>query len=530
MLPDGSTPGAPAFPAKRPHTGCADALAGCRRRRRQDAPAARPAPLWLLLILAAVLACAQPAADDPAARPPNVVFILADDLGYGDLGAYGSTIIDTPHIDALAASGVRFEAGYVTAAVCSPSRAGLMTGRYPQRHGYEFNGMGRAFGLSLDETTLAEVMGSAGYATGAVGKWQLGWEGGMHPLDRGFDEFFGMQSGSIFIEPSAEGVENWNPQPISETRQRPIFRGREVVEETEYLTEVLTREALDFIDRHHEEPFFLYLAHYTPHVPLQATAKYLDRYRHIEDQKTRIFAAMVSSLDDSVGEVMARLREHGLEEDTMIVFLSDNGCALYVDGACTNGPLRGGKRWFFEGGIRVPFLLSWPAGVEPGQVYEPAVSSLDLLPTFAAAGGAPLPEKPLDGVDLLPYLRGEVDGVPHETLFWRAGPNRAVRRGDWKLWQVNRASEEQVASLPLLGALFPAWEAPHGSPLGQLNRLHDLENDLGERIPLAGDEQAVLDELRRALDAWEGELVEPRWWSNRGTAGMVDDEAIELIF
>ena len=470
--------------------------------------------LSLVAAVGAVLGCGQDpageAAGGEAQRPPNVVFILADDLGYGDLGVYGSDIIETPHIDALAAAGVRFTAGYVTAAVCSPSRAGLMTGRYPQRHGYEFNPSGQDYGLSLDETTLAEVMRTAGYATGAVGKWQLGWGDGKHPLDRGFDEFFGMQSGSIYIEPSAEGVENWSPLPLPEVRGRPIFRGREVVEETEYLTEVLTREALDFIDRHHDRPF--------------------DRYRHIEDPRVRIFAAMVSAVDDSVGEVRARLREHGVEDDTLIVFLSDNGCAFYLQGGCTNGPLSGGKRWFFEGGIRVPFLLNWPGKVEPGQVYRPAVSSLDLLPTLAAAAGASLPEKPLDGVDLLPYLRGEVDGVPHEFLFWRAGPNRAVRRGDWKLWQVNRASEEQVASLPLLGALFPDWEAPHGSPLGQLNRLHDLENDLGERIPVADDEQAVLEELRRALDAWESELVEPRWWSNRGTAGMVDDEAIELIF
>ena len=498
------------------------------------APASPPAPLCRLLILFAILVAALGCAADPAteqaSRPPNVVFILADDLGYGDVGIYGSEIIDTPNIDELARGGVRFGAGYVTAAVCSPSRAGLMTGRYPQRQGYEFNPSGRDYGLNPDETTLAEVMRSAGYATGAVGKWQLGWGDGKHPLDRGFDEFFGMQSGTIYIEPSAEGVENWSPLPLAEVRERPIFRGREVVEETEYLTEVLTREALDFIDRHHDRPFFLYLAHYAPHTPLQATAKYLDRYRHIEDPRVRIFAAMVSAVDDSVGEVRARLREHGLEDDTLIVFLSDNGCAFYLQGGCTNGPLSGGKRWFFEGGIRVPFLLNWPAGVEPGQVYRPAVSSLDLLPTFAAAAGAPLPEKPLDGVDLLPYLRGEVDGVPHETLFWRAGPNRAVRRGDWKLWQVNRASEEQVASLQLLGALFPDWEAPHGSPLGQLNRLHDLENDVGERIPLADDEQVVLEELQRALDAWESELVEPRWWSNRGTAGTVDDEAIELIF
>ena len=490
--------------------------------------------LFRLLILAAALAvtfaCAADPATEEASRPPNVVFILADDLGYGDVGIYGSEIIDTPNLDELARGGVRFEAGYVTAAVCSPSRAGLMTGRYPQRHGYEFNPSGREYGLRLDETTLAEVMRDAGYATGAVGKWQLGWSDGKHPLDRGFDEFFGMQSGTIFIEPSAEGVENWNPQPISETRQRPIYRGREVVEETGYLTEVLTREALDFIDRHHDEPFFLYLAHYTPHVPLQATAKYLDRYRHIEDQKTRIFAAMVSSLDDSVGEVVARLRELGIEEDTMIVFLSDNGCALYVDGACTNGPLRGGKRWFFEGGIRVPFLLSWPAGVEAGQVFEHAVSSLDLLPTFAAAAGAPQPEKPLDGVDLLPYVRGEQAGPPHEALFWRAGPNRAVRRGHWKLWEVNRATEERLAQITRTGDLLRDFDAPRDSPLGQVLRLHDLGVDLGELDTVAGEETGILEELQRALDAWESELAEPMWWSNRGTAAVVDGEGLQLIF
>ena len=522
MFTERSTPGAPASPP-------AAAAGG-----QESAPAARPAPLCRLLIFSAILAaalgCSQSPASEQAQRPPNVVFILADDLGYGDLGLYGSEIIDTPHIDALGAAGVRFEAGYVTAAVCSPSRAGLMTGRYPQRHGYEFNPSGRDYGLRLDEATLAEVMRSAGYATGAVGKWQLGWDDGKHPLDRGFDEFFGMQSGTIFIEPSAEGVENWNPQPISETRRRPIYRGREVVEETGYLTEVLTREALDFIDRRHDEPFFLYLAHYTPHVPLQATAKYLDRYRHIEDQKTRIFAAMVSSLDDSVGEVVAKLREHGIEEDTMIVFLSDNGCALYVDGACTNGPLRGGKRWFFEGGIRVPFLLNWPAGVEGGQVFEPAVSSLDLLPTFAAAAGAPLPEKPLDGVDLLPYVRGEQAGPPHEVLFWRAGPNRAVRRGDWKLWEVNRATEERLSQITRTGDLLRDFEAPRDSPLGQVPRLHDLGVDLGELHTAAGEETEILEELQRALDAWESELAEPMWWSNRGTAAIVDGEGLQLIF
>jgi len=463
-------------------------------------------------------------------RRPNVVLVLADDLGYGDLGVYGSESIETPHMDALSAAGVRFEAGYVAAAVCGPSRAALMTGRYPQRHGYEFNRSGADYGLSLDETTLAEVLRAAGYVTGAVGKWQLGWAGGRHPLDRGFDEFFGMQSGTMFIEPSTEGVESWNPTPLPEIRRRPVFRGREVVEETEYLTEALTREALAFIDRHRDRPFFLYLAHYAPHVPLQATAKYLDRYRHIEDRKTRIFAAMVSALDDSVGGVVAKLREHGLEQDTLIVFLSDNGCALYIDGACTNGPFRGGKRWFFEGGIRVPFLLAWPGGLRPGQVYRSAVSSLDLLPTLAAAAGAPLPAAPLDGVNLLPWVRGEEAGTPHGTLFWRAGPNLAVRRGDWKLWQVNRASEERLAEITRTGGLLRNFVAPRDSPLGQVLRLHNLQVDLGESSSVADEETEVLGELQRELDAWESELAEPMWWSNRGTAAVVDGEVIQLIF
>ncbi|MEE2775403.1 MAG: sulfatase-like hydrolase/transferase, partial [Acidobacteriota bacterium] len=378
--------------------------------------------------------------------------------------------------------------------------------------------------------TLAEILRAAGYATGAVGKWQLGWDDGAHPLDRGFDEFFGMQSGNIYFEAGVEGSESWSPEPIPETRRRPLFRGREPTTETEYLTEAFTREALDFIDRHHEGPFFLYLAHYTPHVPLMATRKYLDRYRHVEDPKQRLFAAMVASLDDSVGAVVGRRAEHGLEDDTMIVFLSDNGCALYVDGACSNLAFRGGKRWFFEGGVRVPFIVRWPLGAPAGSTYEAPVSSLDLLPTIAAATGADLPQKPLDGVDVLPFVTGTASGTPHESLFWRAGPNRAVRAGDWKLWQVNRGSDEQLAAIGRVGGLLPDFEAPHGSPLGQLDRLHHLGNDPGERDERSDTEPEVLERLRRALDSWEAELVEPRWWSKRGTAAEIDGQPVELIF
>ena len=493
----------------------------------------------LVFLPVLLLGCGGAGEEQEVPRPPNVVLILADDLGYGDVGAYGSDLIDTPNVDALAVDGVRFTAGYVAAAVCSPSRAGLMTGRYPQRHGYEFNPSGQPYRLRADETTLAEILQGTGYATGAVGKWQLGWEDGAHPLDRGFDEFFGMQSGTLYFEAGTEGSESWMPgsEEVASIRRRPLFRGRQAVEESEYLTEAFTREALSFIDRHHTEPFFLYLAHYAPHAPLQATRTYLDRYRHIEDERKRIFAAMVSALDDSVGAVVSALQRHGIEDDTLIVFLSDNGCALYLEGGCSNGPLRGGKRWFFEGGVRVPFVIRWPGRAPSGVTYEPPVSSLDLLPTIAAATGAKLPDKALDGTDLLPYVDGSQDGVPHESLFWRAGPNRAMRSGNWKLWQVNRASAEQLAQIdrgegtwPGPGALLAGYEAPHGSPLGQLDRLHDLSSDPGEGDDRSEVRGEILERLRQALDTWESELEEPRWWSNRGTAAEIDGTAVEIIF
>jgi arylsulfatase A-like enzyme len=462
-------------------------------------------------------------------RPPNLVIIFADDLGYGDVGAYGSEVISTPNIDALAAAGVRFTDGYVAAAVCSPSRAGLMTGRYPQRFGYHFNDNSRT-GLPTTETTIAKRLGGAGYVTGAIGKWQLGMTDGKHPLARGFDEFFGMASGTIYIRPDTPGSESFSPMPLPETRQRPIYRGTEVVEVDDYLTDVLTSEALSFIDRHHDEPFFLYLAHYAPHVPLQATAEYLKRYAHIEDKPKRIFAAMVSAVDDSVGAVVGALRKHAIENDTVVVFLSDNGCAGYLSGACSNGPLNGGKRYHWDGGIRVPYMLSWPARLPAGTVSEMPVSSLDIAATFlsAATGGEALPPE-LDGVDLVPFILDGDKGDPHQRLFWRAGPNRAVRAGRWKLWQVNRSTKEVVSSIQL-GGLIPQFRAPAGSPLGQLTLLYDLDADIGEQKNLAEERPETVKRLIGELDAWNRDNKEPSVVSRRGTARLIDGVPVEIIF
>ena len=479
--------------------------------------------------ITALLLLGIPSASIPAAAKPNIVLILADDLGYGDVGIYGSEIIETPHIDSLARSGTRFTSGYVAAAVCSPSRAALMSGRYPQRFGYEFNPAGPNYALPLDQLTLGESLKAEGYATGIVGKWQLGTAEDRRPLRRGFDEFFGMMSGTVYIDPNTPGVESWSPEPLG-PRRRPVIRGDEVVEEKEYLTDALNREALSFIDRHHEEPFFLYLAHYAPHAPLQATKKYLDRYRHVEDQKKRIFAAMVSGVDDSVGAVMAKLREHEIEDDTLVVFLSDNGCALYVLGGCTNGPLNGGKRYFWEGGIRVPMIANWPGKIPEGLVYEQAVISMDLNATILAAAGIDPTPLDLDGVDLRPFLSRPDGPAPHQRLFWRAGPNYAVRDGDWKLWAVNKTSEETLASTPSTGMIIPDWEAPKGSPLGQLMLLSDLSKDLGEKKSVSAGHPEVLERLQRHWREWNKQNKTPMWWSNRGTARQIEGVPVEIIF
>lgn len=300
------------------------------------------------------------------ARQPNVIIIVADDLGYGDVGAYGSKLVPTPHIDRMAREGVRFTNGYVTASICSPSRAALMTGRYQARFGHDFNPTMRdpdVASLPRAEKTIAERMRAAGYRTGLIGKWHLGLEGEYHPLSRGFDEFWGYNSQAGFIQKEQPGDERLSLPGQPAERKNRYWRGRAPVEDDGYLTEVTTPEALGFIDRNQSQPFFLLVMHHAPHVPLEATKPYLDRVRSIGDKGRRVYAAMVAAMDEGVGAIVARLDELKLARQTLVVFLSDNGCASYVNGACTNAPLNGFKRDQLEGGVRVPMIARWPGKV-----------------------------------------------------------------------------------------------------------------------------------------------------------------------
>ena len=481
------------------------------------------------LILVLGLACSS----SPSSAPPNIVVIVADDLGYNDLGAYGSGIIRTPHIDALAGGGARLTDGYVSAAVCSPSRAGLYTGRYQPRFGYEFNTSGRdtAVGLPTDQRTLADMLKSAGYATGLVGKWHLGKSREHHPLSRGFDEYFGhLSGGTTYIDSREEGVQSWpaGNAPTTRPDASAIYDGFDKVEVEEYLTDVFAEKAVSFIRRHGDRPFFLMITPNAPHTPLQATAEYARRYEGVEEDGRRIFAAMVSSVDDLVGKVVEELDAHGVRENTLIAFLSDNGCIKYLSqDVCSNDPLRGSKRFHLEGGIRVPFIFNWPGGLLAGSVFEHPVISLDLFATLAAAAGSD--ETAQDSVNLLPYLRGEVAEPPHEFLFWRAKPNIAVRSGKWKLWKVNK-SDQTLDDFTLGGRRLPGVEYPGDSPLGQMTVLYDLSADVGEQVNLADQHPDVVARLEAALEDWNSQLAEPMWPSNRSTLYELHGQMIQLFF
>lgn len=431
---------------------------------------------------ATLMACGvtMGAASGAGRRKPNIIVILADDLGYADLGCQGCKDVATPNIDSLAKGGVRFTDGYVSCPVCSPTRAGLLTGRYQTRFGLEFNpGPVRAapanFGLPLSEKTIADWLKAEGYATGIVGKWHLGYKPPYVPTKRGFDEFFGFLGGSHrYFSASGKSAD-------------PIRRGMEPVEESQYLTDAFTREAVAFIERHSPGPFFLYLPYNAVHMPLQATADRLQRYAGIGDKKRRTFAAMLAALDEGVGAVLTKLRDLGLERDTLIFFLSDNGGPTRHN-TSRNDPLRGYKGQVLEGGIRVPFLAQWKGRLPAGKVYCYPVSSLDILPTAVAAAGGTVPrDVRLDGVNLLPYLTGDKKRPPHDMLFWRFGNQYAVRAGKWKLVkQGNR-------------------------PV----RLFDLASDVGEKNDLAAKMPEKVKELEAAYASWNAKNIDPLWKPRR---------------
>lgn len=426
--------------------------------------------------------------------PPNIVLIMADDLGWSDVSTYGLDRVPTPNIDRIAAAGVAFTHGYVTSPACAPSRAGLMTGRYPQAFGFEYNMFPQdgTRGLPASETTLAEVLKSAGYRTGLVGKWHQGVEDHQYPTNRGFDEFFGFLSGTItYVDPEAPGIVNARPDAAPETTPRDaaseVYTGpeRRVVDNYDrYLTHELTREAVEFIERNTAGPFFLYLAHHAPHRPLQVPQAYYDRFNHIEDHDRRVFVAMIAAMDEGIGEVLDTLDANGLSDNTLIVFFSDNGCPTRFGVCDCTSLVNAGKFTHLEGGLRVPFMMAWPAALERrGLVHEPVIA-IDLFPTLAAAAGAPFPEAPLHGVDLLAALQSGAQTLSERALFWRQSPVRAVRRGQWKLI-------DNGGHLPL--------------------QLFDLDADPGETRNLAELHPEIVERLRGELGDWEGGLSAPNW-------------------
>ena len=450
---------------------------------------ARIVSLAVIFLVAIFSAGIVNAADAPA-KKPNIIIFLADDLGYGELGMQGNEEIPTPHIDSIAKTGVRFTSGYVSGPYCSPTRAGLMTGRYQTRFGHEFNeGQptpgGSVFGLPLTEKTIANRFKEMGYATCAIGKWHLGRQPEYFPMQRGFDEFFGTVANTSFLNP---------PNFIDSRKSGQV---NPIKDDSFYTTDAYRERAVDWIEKHKDQPCLLYLPFNAQHAPLQATEKYLARHAGIADEKRRIFAAMMSAMDDAIGAVLQKIRDLGQEENTLIFFLADNGGPTQQT-TSKNTPLRGNKATTWEGGVRIPFAVQWKGKIRAGQTFDQPIIQLDILPTaIAAAEGKVDAEWKLDGVNLLPHLTGEVNAnlgrlkPPHEDLYWRFGQQWAIRHGDWKL---------VVANEPM----NPARKEKPAS-------LFNLAADISESKDLAAEQPEKVKELRALWEKWNAEQQPPRW-------------------
>jgi arylsulfatase A-like enzyme len=436
--------------------------------------------LWLALSFSSSFAAA------PAPRP-NVLMIVGDDMGFADVGFNGCKDIPTPNLDALAAAGVRFTNGYVSGPYCSPTRAGLLTGRYQQRFGHEFNGGGEGHGLPLTETTIADRLKAAGYATALVGKWHLGASPAMHPQKRGFDEFFGFLGGAH-----------------SYFDRTGMLRGTEQIKELDYTTDAFGREAVSFIQRHQSgQPWFLYLAFNAVHTPMHATDDRLAKFKQIADEQRRTYAAMMYAMDENIGRVRKALADSGQEKNTLVYFISDNGgpnIPTTTINASRNDPFRGSKRTTLEGGIHVPFLVAWPGTIKPA-VYSELTIQLDLNATaLAAAGVAVQPEWKLDGVNLLPFLAGTNRGAPHDVLYWRFGEQMAIRIGDYKIVRYDMNVETRSGKKEPVSA----------------TKLYNLVKDIGEKNDLAANEPAKVKELQAKWDAWNATLMKPAHGNGAG--------------
>jgi len=420
-----------------------------------------------LSILVALAFAAVSAAH--AATKPNIVLIVADDLGYADVGVHGCKDFATPNIDSLAKGGLQFASGYATSAVCAPSRAGILSGRYQDRFGFQGNPKHGAsdWGLPTSERTIADRLKTAGYKTAAFGKWHLGEKPELHPMSRGFDEFFGFLGGMHdYFKANDPG---WGA----------IMDGRQTGELNEYLTFAIAKKGCAFIEQQKSQPFFLYLAFNAPHQPAQAPEDYLKKASNITDKRRQTYAAMVMALDDSIGRVLKTLRDNGLEENTLIFFMSDNGGPL-IKGSAPNGsrndPLRGSKLQLWEGGIRVPFFAQWKGHLPAGKIVSEPIISLDILPTACAVAGVETkPEWKLDGLNLMPLLEGKTEHLARTELFWKFGSDQfAVRNGGWKLVKVH---------------------ADKG--------LFDLDKDISEKVDRTAERAPFAQELKAHWDGWD---------------------------
>ncbi len=464
-----------------------------------------------------------------AGRPPNILLIVVDDLGKSEISCYGSTTVNTPHLDQLAAEGIRFNDCYVTAPVCAPSRAALLTGRYNERYGFETQPMeiypnnlpsywiGKYLmntgefvldekprfppewqiqkqGLLPTEINLAEFLKMRSYSTACIGKWHLGYSKDHIPNNRGFDYQYGFYGAfSLYSEKRKDpNMVNYIQDSYSAKHQwkkgrketSAIRRNDKIIKEKRYLTDAIKDEAISYMAIHKKEPFFLYVAFNAVHVPFQAPRYYYEIYDDVKDENKRVYYAMVSALDDAVGEMMEKLRSLGLENNTIIYLISDNGGAAYTR-ATDNKPYKGGKLTMFEGGVNVPFLMKWEGRLKAGTIYKNPVSSMDIFMTTIKLAECELPDdRVYDGTDLMPYLTGSKEGMPHEQFYWKADHIKAMRMGDWKYIQ----------------SIRDGWI-----------ELYNLREDRYESIDLHEIKPEELVRLKEVFEIWNKDLMPPLW-------------------
>ncbi len=461
-------------------------------------------------------------------RPPNILLIVADDLGYNDItfngGGVAGDAVPTPNINSIASNGVNFSGGYAGNATCSPSRAAMMTGRYPTRFGFEFTSVPMSFsrniaefkskglhpaiyhaereasmppyeeqGVPTSEISIAKLLKQADYHTVHLGKWHMGENATMGPNAHGFDESLGfLQGGMMFLEADDPDVVNsqqdfdpidgflWAAAPFGVSYNNGVQ-----FKPASYVTDYFTDQALQAIKANKDRPFFMYLAYNAPHTPLQATREDYDALPQIKDHSRRVYAAMIRNLDRNIGRVLRELKDQGLYDNTLVIFTSDNGGANYIGLDDLNKPYRGWKATFFEGGTRVPFFMQWPAVIPAGSTFGEPVSHFDIFATASSVAGLPLPQdRVIDGVDLLPYALGTKSGRPHEQMFWRSGAYQVARNGDWKL-QVNDTQNK-------------VW-------------LFNLKDDPTEQHDLAASEPQRVKELQAQLAQFNSQQHAPLW-------------------